>query len=123
MPRFLSFYKSAQPEGTPPSAEEQARMGALIAESMQAGVLLSAEGCLPSAFGARVRQDKGKVVVVDGPFAEAKEVVGGFAIFQAASKADAIAFVQKFLNVAGDGECEIRQLYEEPAASSLAPSV
>ena len=110
--RFLSFYKSATPEGTRPSAEEEAKMGALITESMQAGVLLGAEGCLPSSFGARVRQTRGKVTVIDGPFAEAKEVVGGFAIFQAATKAEAIAFVQKFLEVAGDGECEVRQLYE-----------
>src|SRR5579871_3921637 len=112
MPRFLSIYKSAKPEGPPPSAEEQAKMGALIAESMHAGVLLNVAGCLPSAFGARVCREREKVTVVDGPFAEAKEIVGGFAIFQAATKADAIAFVQRFLSVAGDGECEVRQLYE-----------
>jgi hypothetical protein len=65
MPRYLCLYKSAQPEGTPPSAEEQAKMGALIGEMFQAGVLVSTEGCLPSKVGFRVRQDKGKVTVTD----------------------------------------------------------
>jgi hypothetical protein len=58
----------------------------------------------------------GKVTVVDGPFTEAKEVIGGFAILQVKSKAEAIEHVKNFLKVAGDGETEIRELYEDPAA-------
>jgi hypothetical protein len=87
-------------------------MGQLIEEGMKAGYLLGVEGCLPSALGARVRLREGKVTVTDGPFTEAKEVVGGLAILQANSKAEAIELVRQFLRVAGDGECELRQLYE-----------
>jgi hypothetical protein len=76
------------------------------------GALVAAEGCLPSALGARIRQTNGNVVVTDGSFAEAKEVVGGPAILQANSKALAIELVREFLGVAGDRECELRQLYE-----------
>jgi len=53
----LCFYKSAKPEGVPPSAEEQEKMAAMIGEWVQVGVLVSAAGCMPSAFGFRLRQD------------------------------------------------------------------
>jgi hypothetical protein len=109
--RFLSIYKTVE-TSTPPTADEMARMGALIEEFTAAGILLSTEGCLPTALGARVRQSAGAVTVTDGPFTEAKEVVGGFAILQADSKEHAIELTRRFLSVAGDGECEVRQLYE-----------
>ena len=112
--RFLSIYKGVERD-TPPTAEEMDAMGKLIEEAAQAGWLLSTEGCLPSALGARVRLANGQVTVTDGPFTEAKEVVGGFAILQAQSKEEAIELTRRFLGVAGDGECEIRQLYEVPA--------
>ena len=113
--RFLSIYKAAE-RGVPPSPEEMERMGKLIAEGMSAGWLISTEGCLPSALGARVRGTGGKVTVTDGPFSETKEVVGGFAILQAASKEEAVELTRHFLLVAGgEGECELRQLYEAPA--------
>jgi hypothetical protein len=91
-----------------------AEMGKLIEEGMRAGWLVSTEGCLPSALGARVRKDNGKLSVTDGPFTEAKELVGGFAILRAKSKQEAIELAKDFLKHVGDGECEIRQLYEEP---------
>ena len=116
MARYLCLYKSVQPEGTPPSADMQANMGALIGEMFQAGVLVSTEGCLPSAKGFRIRQEKGKVTVTDGPFTEAKEIVGGMAIIQAPSKEEAIRWTKKFLSVAGDGESEVRQLWEQPVS-------
>jgi hypothetical protein len=111
--RFLSIYKTVE-RNAPPSQEEMAEMGKLIQEGMQAGWLLATEGCLPSALGARVRKADGKVTVSDGPFTEAKELVGGFAILQAQSKDEAIQLTRDFLKVAGDGECELRQLYETP---------
>jgi hypothetical protein len=89
-----------------------AEMGKLIEDGMKAGYLLSVEGCLPSAMGARVRLSNGKVTVTDGPFTEAKEVVGGLAILRANSKEEAIKLADQFLRVAGDGECELRQLYD-----------
>jgi hypothetical protein len=92
-----------------------AAMQALIEKFSKSGHLLSTEGCLPSALGARVRRDGEKVLVTDGPFSESKEVVGGFALLEAASKEEAIALMREFLSVAGNGECELRQLYEAPA--------
>ena len=109
--RFLSIYKSVE-TGVPPTEEHMATMGKLIEQGMKAGWLLSTEGCLPSALGARVRLSDGKVTVSDGPFTESKEVIGGFAILNAESKEEAIQMCKDFLKVAGDGECEIRQLYE-----------
>jgi hypothetical protein len=109
--KFLSVYKTAE-RGVPPSAEEMTRMGKLVEEGMRNGSLLAVEGCMPSAAGARVRLLNGKVTVTDGPFAESKEVIGGLAVLQANSKAEAIKLVEDFLQVAGDGECELRQLFE-----------
>ena len=109
--KFLSIYKSAKPEGIPPTQGEMEQMGALVEEWKSAGVLLAAEGCLPSATGARVRQTKGKVSVTDGPFTESKEIIGGFALMEVESKQNAVELIQRFLTLAGDGECEIRQIY------------
>jgi hypothetical protein len=117
--RFLSIYKAAE-RGTPPTPEEMAAMGAFIEEMFATGALLATEGCLPSALGARVRRAGERVSVTDGPFTESKELVAGFALLQADSKEEAIALTRRFLAVAGDGECEVRQLYEMPALESEA---
>src|SRR5881397_2059047 len=117
--RFLSIYKTKE-TGVPPSPEHIAEMGRLIEASMKAGVLIATEGCLPSRLGARVRLSGGKVTVTDGPFTESKEVIGGFAMLRANSKEEAIELVKDFLNVAGDGECEIRQVFD---ASAEGPEV
>ena len=109
--RFLSIYKTAE-SGVLPTEEEMARMGKLIEDGMKAGVLLAVEGCLPSATGARVRLSNGKLTVSDGPFTESKEVIGGFALLQASSKEEALEYIKQFLHTAGDGECELRQVYE-----------
>lgn len=115
--RFLSIYRSVE-TGRPPTQDEMAKMGALIEKFMKSGELVATEGCLPTALGATVRKDGSKVIVKDGPFTEAKEVVGGFAILQARSKQHAIDLAKEFLEVAGDGECEIRQIFEgEPAGN------
>jgi hypothetical protein len=110
--KFLCLYKPAKPEGTPPTQEEMAEMGKLIDDQMKSGVLLVTEGCLPSAKGARVRLAGGKFTVKDGPFTESKEIVGGFALIRANSKDEAIEHTKRFLKIAGDGETEIRQVFE-----------
>jgi hypothetical protein len=112
--RFLAIYRSRE-TGLPPSSENMAAMGKLIEEMAKAGVLLATEGCLPSSQGARIRLSGGKFTVTDGPFTETKEVIGGFALFQVESKKEAIDWTKRFLQLAGDGESEIRQLYEAPA--------
>ena len=80
------------------------------------GFLVAVEGCMPSATGARVRLAENRITVTDGPFTESKEVIGGLAILKANSKEEAIQMARDFLNVAGDGECELRQLFEAPGA-------
>jgi hypothetical protein len=108
--RFLSIYKHVE-TNTPPSPEHMEKMGKLVEDAMKAGWLLATEGCLPSPLGARVRRAGDKTTVAAGPFADAKEVTGGFAILQAKSKEEAIELTKSFLALAGDGECEVRQLY------------
>ena len=119
--RFLMIFKpdaeatKRNEAGVPPSQQEIAQMGKLIEEMAKAGVLLSTEGCQSSSKGARVRRAGDRVTVTDGPFTEAKEIVGGFAIVKAKSKAEAIEWAKRFLDVAGNGESEILQLHEEAA--------
>ncbi|HEY2013515.1 MAG TPA: YciI family protein [Bryobacteraceae bacterium] len=115
--RFLCVYKPNKPEGALPTEEDFAEMGKFIEESFQSGVLLATEGCLPSAKGARIRLSGGEFTVTDGPFTEAKELIGGFALIRTDSKPEAIEFTKRFLKIAGDGETEIRQVFEvtEPA--------
>jgi hypothetical protein len=108
--RFLSIYQAPE-HTTAPTEEEKIVMGRFIEEGMKRGILLATEGCMPTAHGARVRLSGGKLTTKDGPFAEPKEVIGGFALLQAASKEEALAYAREFLNVVGEGECELRQLY------------
>lgn len=112
--KFLCVYKPGKPEGTPPTQQHMEEMDQLIQEAFREGWLLSTEGCLPSAKGARVRRSGDKFTVTDGPFTEAKELIGGFALIRAASKEEAIELTKRFLKVAGDGESEIRQIWEQP---------
>jgi len=124
--RFLSIYKCVE-RATPPSQEEMAHMGKLIEEGMKSGWLIGTEGCMPTALGARVRRDGSNISVTDGPFSESKEVVGGFAILKANSKEEAVQMAKDFLKVVGEGECEIRQIFEqggpEPECLKLAQEV
>ncbi len=115
--KFLSVYKCTE-RGVPPSPEEMAKMGKLVEDGMKSGYLLATEGCMPTALGARVRLSDGNVTVTDGPFTEAKEVIGGFAILQANSKEEAVELARQFLKVAGEGECELRQIYEANCATA-----
>ncbi|MGD0304923.1 MAG: YciI family protein [Candidatus Acidiferrales bacterium] len=119
--KFLSIYKTVE-RSTPPTQNEMAEMGKLIEEGFKAGWLVATEGCLPTALGARVRRDGEELTVKDGPFTEAKEVVGGFAILKANSKAEAIELTKTFLKVAGNGECELRQVFEMPEGTCAGTS-
>jgi hypothetical protein len=113
--RFLMLYRPAKPEGQPPSQREMEEMGKFIEITSKEGSLLYTEGCQSSSTGARVRLANKTVKVNDGPFTETKEIIGGFAIIRAKSKAEAIELAKRFLDVAGDGETEIRLLHEAPA--------
>jgi uncharacterized protein YndB with AHSA1/START domain len=92
-----------------------AALGQLIEEMAKAGVLLATDGLQPSSKGARVRISGGKFTVTDGPFTETKELIAGYAIVQARSKAEAIELAKRFLTVMGEGESEIRLMHEQAA--------
>ena len=88
-------------------------MGKLRDELTRAGQLVSTAGLRPTSEGVRVRLRRGKLSVVDGPFTETKEVIGGYAVLEARSKEEAIELTRRFLKVHGDDwdiECEVRQL-------------
>jgi hypothetical protein len=111
MTRYLSIYVG--PERTTGPTPEEA---ALVEEAQTNGTLLAAEGCLPMNRGALVRREGDEITVTDGPFPEAKEVVGGFAILELGSKEEAVKNAIRFLEAVGtDGTCEIRELYPTPA--------
>jgi hypothetical protein len=114
--KFLCVYRSGEDASeAEPCPDENVAMQNLIGDMAKAGVLLATEGCLPSARGARLRVDAGAITVTDGPFPETKELIAGFCLMQVKSKAEAIEWSKRFMNVVGKGECEIRQIYEMPA--------
>jgi hypothetical protein len=118
--RYLSMYTpDPKRAGIPPSQEHMAEMGKLIEESMKAGILLATGGLLPLAKGgARVKRSGEHITATDGPFTEAKEIVGGFAILEAKTKEEVIDMAKRFLKVAGDGECEVHQIMDGPPPDS-----
>jgi hypothetical protein len=112
--RFISIF-THEPVDRPPTEAEISSMGKLIQEGMQAGWLIATEGVSFAASGVRVHKNTGgKITVTDGPFAETKEVIGGYALLQAADRDEVVELTRRFLNVAGQGTCEIYQLYEQP---------
>lgn len=113
--RYLMVHRldETRPDAFAPSLEVVTRMGALIEEMTKAGVLLAAEGVLPSATGLKIRYAGGKRTVTDGPFTEAKEVIGGFAVLQVRSKEEAVEWTSRFAEIIGDVEVEVRQIAEE----------
>jgi hypothetical protein len=110
--RYLCVYKSDREE-VPPTENEIAKMGQLISEMMQKGVLLTTEGCKSSKHGARLTIDNGKITVKDGPFTEAKEFIGGLAMIKVNSKDEAIEWTKRFLSVVGSGVSEILEINEQ----------
>ena len=112
--RFISIF-THQPANRAPTQAEMSAMGKLVEDAMKEGWLLATEGVCFGTNGFRVHKDTaGKITVTDGPFAEAKEVLGGYALMQAASKEEILKHTRGFLEVAGQGTCEIYQLYEMP---------
>jgi len=113
--RYLCVYKSERESTAPPTQDEMMKMGQLIGEMTQAGVLLATEGCKSSKHGARVTIENGKITVKDGPFTEAKEFIGGLAMIKVDSKAEAIDWTKRFLSVVGTGTSEVLEINEPPS--------
>jgi hypothetical protein len=117
--RFMTMVRSAEGQGYPPQAlmDGIAKLGE---EAAKAGVFVQMGGLLPTAAGARVRLSGGKLTVTDGPFAEAKEVIGGFAVYETKTKEEAIEWVRRFMDLhkrhwpEWEGETEVRQPMDQP---------
>jgi len=112
MPRYMAIVKASEESesGRLPTEQELTEMGAFNDELVKAGIMLAGEGLLASSTGARIRYDKGSSTVVDGPFAETKELVAGFWILQTRSLEEAVEWLKKA--PFADGEVEIRQVAE-----------
>ena len=111
--RFISMIRVDENTGQTPSEQLMSDMGKLIEELTRTGQLISTAGLRPTSEGVRVRLRGGKLSTVDGPFTETKEVIGGYAILEAKSKAEAIELTRRFLHIHGnewDIECQVRQL-------------
>ena len=118
MPRFLSMIRIDEqnaPAGEP-GPEFEARMGALFEEITKAGVMLETAGLTPTAQGTRITWSDGKLSYTDGPFTEAKEVVGGYAIIQTEDKAEALEWTKSFLEIHPDNWTVTAELREIASA-------
>jgi hypothetical protein len=94
----------------PPSENLMQEMGKFVEEATKAGVLLATGGLGPTAEGTKVKYTDGEFTVTDGPFAEAKELIGGWALMEVRDKEEAIEWTKRFLTVVGEGESTIRQV-------------
>ena len=113
--KFMIMVKATKDSeaGVMPSEKLLAEMGKFNEELVKAGVMLAGEGLHPSSKGARVRFSGAKRSVIDGPFAETKELVAGFWIWQVKSKEEAIEWVKRCPNpMPGESEIEIRRIFE-----------
>jgi hypothetical protein len=120
--KFLTFIRSSEAyRSSPPPAALMEAMGKFVEQSRANGTLVDTGGLLPSKDGARIRLANGEVTVSDGPFTETKEVIGGWAILQAASTAEAVRHAREFMELhrkhwpGFDGECELRPMFEPGA--------
>ena len=110
--RFMYIVTSAQPPRPPVPALMEA-MTKLVDREIKAGRMIDCGGLMPVQTGAQVRITDGKLSVIDGPFVETKEVIGGYAVLEANSMQEAVELTKRFLHIHGnewDIECEVRQL-------------
>jgi hypothetical protein len=114
--RYMMLVRHAEKQGPPPKELMEA-IDALAQEATKAGTMIGGGGLGPTAQGARVRLSGGKVSVIDGPFTEAKEVIGGYAQFEFKTREEAIESAVRFMELhkkhwpGWEGETEVRQLY------------
>jgi hypothetical protein len=114
--RFMMMVKSAERSGPPPKELMEA-IAKLGEEASKAGTMIGSGGLGPTALGSRVRLSGGQITVVDGPFSEAKEIIGGYAQFELKSKQEAVESALHFMELhkqywpGWEGETEIRQMF------------
>jgi hypothetical protein len=112
--RILSIV--TRPASAPriPTTEEIERTRALIAELVSEGALVDAGGTWPGLLEMQITRQAGDYSIVDGPFTEAKEIVGGYILFDVPDRNAAIAFTRRFLDVSGDGTFQLHEIIENP---------
>ena len=110
--RFLG-YTLGDPSApmTPPTPEDFAEMNKFMEEATKAGVLLATGGVGPIESLTKIVRTDGKITVVDGPFTEAKELIGGWALMETRDKAEAIEWSRRFMALAGEGETRLREVF------------
>jgi len=107
--RFLGYTLADESVPMPePSPDLYEEMGKFVEEATKAGVIVATGGIAPTAMGAKITLKNGEFTVVDGPFAEAKEIVGGWALLECRDKDEAIEWTKRFVSVLGEGEVRIR---------------
>lgn len=118
--KFLMTY-AAVPGAPPPKPEDMARIGAFSEKMAKAGVLLMTGGLVRPSRGLQMRCQGGKVSVTDGPFAESKELIDGFALVKVGSREEAVKVATEFMQIAGDGTGEILQVFDSSESPPPGP--
>src|SRR5579872_1354844 len=108
--KILSIWSFDPATKQPPTPQQMQQMGELIVELKNSGMLIDTGGAMDGSLELRYARKNGKDTVTDGPFAEAKEVVGGFALLEVPDREKAIEWTRRFLDVAGDGTCELHEV-------------
>ena len=108
--KFLMTYVSARK--APPTPEYMAAIAKFSEEMTKSGILLMTGGLQRPSKGTQLRLSDGKFSVTDGPFAETKELIDGFALVETRSKEEALQVAERFMKIAGDGEGEVLQVFE-----------
>jgi hypothetical protein len=111
--RFLGYTLGDESEPMPPplGPEAMAELETFVGDAMRAGVIVATGGLAPTADGTKVNYVNGEFTVTDGPFTEAKELIGGWALLDVDSQAEAIEWTKRFLGVVGQGEIRVRQVF------------
>ena len=111
--RFMTLWRPGK-NANRPEPQMVAEMGKLIEEMAKAGVMVATGGWEPSGPCTMARMSGGKISVTDGPYAEAKEAIGGFCLLEVKSRDEALEWTSRFMRIAGEGTCEVRPLMGPP---------
>jgi predicted lipid-binding transport protein (Tim44 family) len=108
-----------KPNTPPPTPAHMAAIGAFTQKNLKSGVVVMTGGLVRPTRGGRLKCESGKVSVTDGPFAETKELIAGFALVQVSSKEQAVALASEFMQLAGDGTGEVLQVFDQGDLQAL----
>ena len=109
--KFLMTY-AQRPDAPPPTPQQMAALGAFTVKNINAGVVVMTGGLVRPSRGIQLRCERGDFSFTDGPFAETKELIDGFALVEVGSKEEALEMAGTFMKIAGDGTGEILQVFD-----------